>query len=439
LAKLFGTEGIWGTYGHEVTDELAYALGHAVADLLEGEGRSLLIGRDTRVSSEKLERALAAGVVAGGATAATAGVIPAPAVSYLTRVTGAQAGAWVGGAHHAEPHVGMVFLDPNGSLASGEFEAALEHQVNLDPMGPMPEDAPGVPSLPDGQERYLGFLLEGAPRLEGVRVVVDCANGAGFRVAPEAYRRAGAEVVAIGADPDGRNINAGGVAHLEPLQEAVRDARAQAGLAHDGDARRVLLVDEAGGIVDGDQILSILALDAKRSGKLAGDVVVTTVMANVGVVRAMGREGIDVRQAMVGDRYVLEAMHDSGATLGGDPAGAIFLLDRQQMPDGIMAGLRLLGILAGSGAPISEIAAAVRPTTQVVIEVRVNRREALHAHDEVWSALRLIETELGPGGRVLAQVSGTEPLVRVMVEAESDSAARTAAERVAKVIQEALD
>jgi phosphoglucosamine mutase len=287
----------------------------------------------------------------------------------------------------------------------------------------------------DAVEAYLAHLLDGIPDLGGLAVVVDCANGAAAEIAPEAYRRAGAKVTAVAADPDGQNINDGvGSTHPEHVQAALAAAGAAVGLAHDGDADRLLAVDERGQLVDGDVILAVTALDAREHGGLPTGTVVTTVMTNLGFRQAMAEHGIQVEQTAVGDRYVLEAMLAGGHTVGGEQSGHLIFLDRATTGDGLLTGLRLLAVVARTGRPLSELATVMRRLPQVLVNVRVVNRHALDTASAVWRAVSDEEARLGERGRVLVRPSGTEALVRVMVEAETEHEAKAVADRLAAVV-----
>jgi phosphoglucosamine mutase len=440
VGRYFGTDGVRGRFGEDLTTDLASRLGAAVVRVLGSDRRRprVLIGRDTRASGPPLEEALVAGIVAAGGEALRAGILPTPAVAHLVGSYGVDAGAVISASHNPAPDNGIKFFGPDGrklpDAVEEEIEAALEEEADGAAAGPG-----RAVEARDAEERYLAFLLRDAPELSGLRVVVDCANGAAYRTAPEAYRRAGATTIAIFADPDGTNINDGcGSTHPEALQEAVLAHGAHVGLAHDGDADRLIAVDERGEIVDGDQVLAICALDARARGALPGDAVVTTVMANLGFRRAMARAGIRVVETTVGDRAVLEAMVEHGIAIGGEQSGHLIFLDRHTTGDGILTGLRLLGILAASGRPLSALAAVAPRAPQVLLGVPVADRAALPGARPVWDEVRRVEAELGDAGRVLVRASGTEPVVRVMVEASSEDAARTAAERIAKAVREAL-
>jgi phosphoglucosamine mutase len=439
MGKYFGTDGVRGRYGDDLTVDLAASLGHAAALVLaRGHPRPrVLIGRDTRASGEPLEQALIAGIARAGGEALLAGVIPTPAVAHLTHVYDCQAGAVISASHNPAPDNGIKFFGADGrklpDAVEDDIESVLEH-------GDGPDDVPGrAENLTDANERYLAFLQPETLAFNGLRVVVDCANGAAYRVAPEAYRRAGADVIAIAVDPDGSNINDGvGSTHPDPVREVVLAHSANVGIAHDGDADRLIAVDERAKLVDGDQILAICALDAKARGALPGNAVVSTVMANLGFRRAMTNAGIEVIETAVGDRYVLEAMLERGISMGGEQSGHLIFLDYHTTGDGIHTALRLMAVMASSGKPLSELAAVAPRAPQILLNVRDVDRERLDDAPAVWDEVRRVESELGSGGRVLLRASGTEPVVRVMVEATTEDAASAAAERIAKSVRETL-
>jgi phosphoglucosamine mutase len=439
MGKYFGTDGVRGRFGEDLTVELAMSLGHAAAVVL-GRGHRhprVLIGRDTRASGEPLEQALIGGIARAGGEVLLAGVIPTPAVAHLTHVYDCQAGAVISASHNPAPDNGIKFFGPNGmKLPDGvedDIESVLEH-------GDGGDDEPGhAESVGDAEERYLSFLLDRVPSLSGLRVVVDCANGASFHVAPEAYRRAGADVIAFAVDPDGKNINDGvGSTHPERVQEVVVSHDAHIGIAHDGDADRLIAVDERGRLVDGDQILAICALEAQARGALPGNAVVSTIMANLGFRRAMSAAGIEVVETGVGDRYVLEAMVERGIAMGGEQSGHLIFLDRHTTGDGILTALRLLGVMNASGKQLSRLAEAAPRAPQILLNVSDVQKEGLDSASAVWDEVRRVEGELGDKGRVVLRASGTEPVVRVMVEATTEDAASTAAERIAKAVRGSL-
>jgi phosphoglucosamine mutase len=445
VGKLFGTDGVRGLANADLTPELALALGRAAVGVLLAEGSgaparpAVLVGRDPRASGTLLESALVAGILSAGGDVLAAGVVPTPAVAFLTRHFGAAAGAVISASHNAMPDNGIKFFGPEGFKLPDAVEDRIEAALGTDANGaPRPTGA-GVgilrPAADDAVEAYLAHLLEGIPDLDGLEVVVDCANGAAAEIAPEAYRRAGAKVTAVAADPDGHNINDGvGSTHPEHVQAALARTGARVGLAHDGDADRLLAVDEHGTLVDGDVILAICALDARDRDDLPTNTVVTTVMTNLGFRQAMDHHGIAVTQTAVGDRYVLEAMRAGGHTLGGEQSGHLIFLDRATTGDGLLTGLRLLSVVARTGQSLSELATVMRRLPQVLVNVRVADRHALEGAAAVWQAVEQEQGRLGDRGRVLVRPSGTEALVRVMVEAETQEEATATADRLAAVV-----
>jgi phosphoglucosamine mutase len=447
LGKYFGTDGVRGRANADLTPELALALGRAAVGALRatqpGAGAPLVVvGRDPRASGQLLESALVAGICSAGGDALLVGVVPTPAVAFLTRHYGAAAGAVISASHNPMPDNGIKFFGPEGFKLPDALEERIEGALGAaDQAAPRPVagEVGRVREAADAVEAYLAHLLDGVPDLGGLRVVVDCANGAAATVAPEAYRRAGADVTAVAAEPDGENINAGvGSTHPEHVQEAVGLVQAHVGLAHDGDADRLIAVDERGALVDGDVILAVASLDERARDRLPTGTVVTTVMTNLGFRQAMASHGIEVVQTAVGDRYVLEAMRAGGHTLGGEQSGHIIFLDRATTGDGVLTALRLLAIMARTGQPLSELAKVMRRLPQVLVNVRVADRDGLAGSAAVTSAVAAAEAALGDRGRVLVRASGTEPLVRVMVEAETEEGARVVAERLAEVVSDQL-
>jgi phosphoglucosamine mutase len=447
LGKYFGTDGVRGRANADLTPELALALGRAAVGALRatqaGGGAPLVVvGRDPRASGRLLESALVAGICSAGGDALLVGVVPTPAVAFLTRHYGAAAGAVISASHNPMPDNGIKFFGPEGFKLPDALEERIEGALGAaDQAAPRPVagEVGRVREAADAVEAYLAHLLDGIPDLGGLRVVVDCANGAAATVAPEAYRRAGADVTAVAAEPDGENINAGvGSTHPEHVQAAVRRMNAHAGLAHDGDADRLIAVDERGELVDGDVILAVAALDERARDRLPTGTVVTTVMTNLGFRQAMASHGVEVVQTAVGDRYVLEAMRAGGHTLGGEQSGHIIFLDRATTGDGLLTALRLLAIMARTGRPLSDLAKVMRRLPQVLINVRVADRDGLTSSAAVTSAVAAAQATLGDRGRVLVRASGTEPLVRVMVEAETEAGARAVAERLAEVVGDQL-
>jgi phosphoglucosamine mutase len=448
LGKYFGTDGVRGRANADLTPELALALGRAAVGALRatqadgGDAPLVVVGRDPRASGRLLESALVAGICSAGGDALLVGVVPTPAVAFLTRHYGAAAGAVISASHNPMPDNGIKFFGPEGFKLPDALEERIEGALGAaDQAAPRPVagEVGRVREAADAVEAYLAHLLDGIPDLGGLRVVVDCANGAAATVAPEAYRRAGADVTAVAAEPDGENINAGvGSTHPEHVQAAVRRMNAHAGLAHDGDADRLIAVDERGELVDGDVILAVAALDERARDRLPTGTVVTTVMTNLGFRQAMASHGVEVVQTAVGDRYVLEAMRAGGHTLGGEQSGHIIFLDRATTGDGVLTALRLLAIMARTGQPLSDLAKVMRRLPQVLINVRVADRDGLTSSAAVIRAVAAAEAALGDRGRVLVRASGTEPLVRVMVEAETEAGARAVAERLAEVVGDQL-
>jgi phosphoglucosamine mutase len=438
MGQLFGTDGIRGVANTELTPELVVGLGRAVIRTLreEGIGRPrILVGRDPRASGEMLEAALVAGLTSAGGDVITVGVIPTPGVAYLTARTDAHSGAVISASHNPVGDNGIKFFGPDGyKLTDAEEERVEELLQRTD------EDRPTGPHIgrlrPQEQlvDAYVDHLVAAAPQgLDGLRVVVDCANGAASYVAPEVLRRIGCDVLAIHAVPDGTNINAGcGSTHPEVVAAAVVEHGADLGFAHDGDADRLIAVDHAGALVDGDAILAILA--QRRHDAEGLDAVVTTVMTNLGFTRAMEALGIHVLQTPVGDRYVLEAMRGGGHPLGGEQSGHVILADLATTGDGVLTAVQLLRAIAESGKPLAELATVMQRLPQVLVNVRGVDRDRLAAAEVLWKAVEAEEAALAGAGRVLVRASGTEPLIRVMVEANTPDRAQAVADRLAAIV-----
>lgn len=444
MARLFGTDGVRGVAGRDLTAALALELSVAAARVLtrggNGERPKAVVGRDPRASGEFLEAAVVAGLASTGVDVVRVGVLPTPAVAHLTGELGADFGVMLSASHNPAPDNGIKFFARGGQKLEDALEEEIEGMLGV-PSTPAVGDLVGrVTDARDGAERYIEHVLASLPHsLKGLKVVVDCANGASALVAPEALRRAGAEVVVIGDRPDGHNINEGcGSTHLEVLQEAVRLHGADAGIANDGDADRCLAVDAEGRVVDGDQILAILATEAKDAGKLAQDTLVVTVMSNLGLKLAMGREGITVVETAVGDRYVLEEMKRGGFGLGGEQSGHVILLEHATTGDGVLTGLHLLAAMAHREQGLAELAKVMTRLPQVLINVPDVDKARAKDSEELAAAVRAAEEELGETGRVLIRPSGTEPKVRVMVEAPEQEQATAVAERLAAVVRSAL-
>jgi phosphoglucosamine mutase len=444
MAKLFGTDGVRGVANRDLTPELAFALGRAAVSAL-GDGRpTIVIGRDTRASGEMLEAAFAAGVCSAGGDVVRAGVIPTPGVAFLTAELGATAGVVVSASHNPPEDNGIKFFGAGGRKLPDAAEAEIERRVLQGGDGGERPQGGAVGRIRDQRDgvagRYLAHLADAAEgTLDGMRVVVDCAHGAASELAPELLGKLGAEVHAIGNAPDGTNINVGcGATHPEVVAEAVVELGADAGVAHDGDADRAILVDAEGRIVDGDHILAAAAVALHEAGRLTKDTVVSTVMANLGFRRAMEEARITVLETSVGDRYVLEEMHRSGAVLGGEQSGHIVFLEKATTGDGLLTATWFLALARRTGRTVAELASVVRKYPQVLVAVPVGDREALERASTVWEAVRKAEDALGAGGRVLVRASGTEPVVRVMVEAETEEAARGHADAISEVVRTSL-
>jgi phosphoglucosamine mutase len=437
LSRLFGTDGVRGRAGDVLTPELALALARSAAAALHtGGGRPVVVvGRDTRPSGPVLEAAAAAGFASAGCDVRLLGVVPTPAVAHACATGAADLGLMISASHNPMPDNGLKLFGPGGHKLPDAVEDEVEAGMAAEGPRPVGLDLGTVEPAPASwREAYAGDLLASveAP-LAGLRVVVDCAQGAASDLAPEVYRRAGADVVAIFADGDGAHINdACGATHLEALQAAVVAHGADLGLAHDGDADRCLAVDASGAVVDGDRILAVCALGLRERGLLTTGTVVATVMSNLGFVQAMQAAGIAVVQTAVGDRYVLDAMRAGGHAVGGEQSGHVVFGDAATTGDGLRTGLALLGRVAATGRSLADLASVVTVLPQVLLNVRADRGRAAAA--DVVAAVEQEERALAGTGRVLLRPSGTEPVVRVMVEAPGDAQARAVAERLAAVV-----
>jgi phosphoglucosamine mutase len=442
VRRLFGTDGVRGLANGDLTPELALAVAGAAVRVLVARGADsarplAVVGRDPRASGEMLEAAVVAGLTSAGADVLRVGVLPTPAVAHLTADYGADLGVVLSASHNPMPDNGIKLFARGGHKLTDEVESDIESAIEVGPaIRPTAELVGRVRDADDATERYLGHLLGAVPQpLEGVHVVVDCAHGAAAAVAPELYRRAGARVTAIAARPDGLNINDGvGSTHLDGLVTAVRQCGADLGIAHDGDADRCLAVDGTGALVDGDQILAVCALSLREAGRLARDTVVATVMSNLGFHHAMRDAGIAVLTTAVGDRYLLEALRANRLSLGGEQSGHVVFADSATTGDGLLTALHLMARIAESGESLLGLASVVRRLPQVLVNVPVTDRGSACTSELVAVAVAQAEAELGDEGRVLLRPSGTEPLVRVMVEAASQAEAEAIATRLAKVV-----
>ncbi|MCR4426845.1 MAG: phosphoglucosamine mutase [Firmicutes bacterium] len=447
MGTLFGTDGVRDVANGRLTPELAFKLGRAGAASIRGRGRkpAVVIGSDTRLSSGMLEAAVVAGVTSAGADALRAGVIPTPAVAHLTVALGADAGVVISASHNPAEYNGVKFFGPDGFKLADETEAEIESRVLSTEFGcaddglPRPTGAEigSVTQIEDAAGRYVAFAIGTAKvRLDGLRVVVDCANGASCKTTPQAFRALGAEVVVMNDSPDGWNINRGcGSIHPEALARAVREHGADLGFAHDGDADRVIAADACGDTIDGDQIMAVCAKHMAQTGRLAGRAIVATPYSNLGLTQAMRDLGCDVVIAQAGDRYVLEEMRKRGLALGGEQSGHVIFLDRASTGDGLITALELSSIVVSEGKPLHELAKIMVRYPQVMVNVRVSRKDEYHGNEPIEAALRHARETLGDTGRIVVRPSGTEPLVRVMGEARDREVVERVVNEVAEVIR----
>jgi phosphoglucosamine mutase len=447
LTLKFGTDGLRGVANAELTPELVLALGRAAARVVPAP--EFIVGRDTRLSGPLLQAALAAGLASEGVRVADVGVIPTPGLAWLSATRQVPA-AMISASHNPFPDNGVKLFGSGGTKLSDPVERALETELGrlvAEPTAPVTRAVVGGsvgridadPAAVDQYSDHLVASLDGR-RLDGLRCVLDCASGAASRVAPSVLARLGADVSVIADAPDGTNINDGcGSTHPEGLQRAVVAAGADVGLAFDGDADRVLAVDHAGTLVDGDHLMALFAVDLLERGLLASDTVVVTVMTNLGMLLALEARGIRVCQTQVGDRHVLVAIEEGGYTLGGEQSGHIIFRQLATTGDGILTGLQLLDLLRRRGRPLAELAGeAMTRLPQELVSVAVPRPDQLASAEAVWEEVAAVEAELGRAGRVLLRASGTEPVVRVMVEAQSAEQARAAVDRLCRIVRRQL-
>ncbi|HWH00186.1 MAG TPA: phosphoglucosamine mutase [Pilimelia sp.] len=452
MGQLFGTDGVRGRANADLTPELAMAVAVAAAHTLAERDRShpplAVVGRDPRASGEMLEAAVVAGLASAGAHVLRVGVLPTPAVAFLVDDVRADLGVMLSASHNPMPDNGIKLFAAGGHKLPDEVERQIEAAVLANAGGgagtggwqrPTGAGIGRVRDLADGADRYVKHLLGALTHpLDGLRVVVDCAHGAAYEVAARTYREAGADVIPIHAAPDGLNINDGcGSTHLAPVRAAVVAHGAHLGLALDGDADRCLAVSADGAEVDGDQILAVLALAMREAGTLTDDTLVATVMSNLGLRLAMSAAGIRLLETRVGDRYVLEELYRGKLALGGEQSGHVVLPAHATTGDGVLTGLLLMARMAATGRPLAELAAVVTKLPQVLVNVPVADRTAGAGAPEVLAAVAQAEAELAGTGRVLLRPSGTEPLVRVMVEARTEETARAVAERIAALVRTA--
>ncbi len=440
--RLFGTDGVRGIANVDLTPELAFRLGRAAASVLGAQRRGhFLIGRDTRVSGLMLEAALTAAICSVGSNVLRGGILPTPAVAYLAQLHAATAGIVISASHNPVEDNGIKFFAHDGFKLPDAVEDQIEASLNRDdlprPRGPL---VGGAEDLLDARDVYVDYLCGmGTAPLAGLRVLVDCAWGAAWAVAPALWRRLGATVIPINARPDGGQINVGcGSTHPEVLQRAALEHGVDVGFAHDGDADRVIAVDETGRIIDGDAIMGVCALHLHRLGRLAGSRVVATVMSNLGLEVALHRAGVTLDRTAVGDRYVLERMREMGATLGGEQSGHVIFLEHATTGDGLLTAVQMVNVMMETNKRLSELAAPIERYPQVLRNVAVANRDSFSGQAKIQEAIADVERTLGGRGRVLVRPSGTEPLVRVMVEAEDLDEAQALAGQLAGVIAQTL-
>jgi phosphoglucosamine mutase len=447
--SLFGTDGVRGTANvHPMTAEMAMSLGQAIAHVFyeTGEERPrIIIGKDTRLSGYLFEDALAAGICSMGVDVIMVGPMPTPGMAFLTADMRCHAGAMISASHNPYQDNGIKFFSKDGFKLPDAIEQRIEELIGSGALAGLrahPESIGRAKRIDDVTGRYVVFLKKTFPRdlsLDGVRVVLDCANGAAYKVGPTVLRELGAEVFALGVSPNGRNINDGcGSLFPEKTAAKVREVRADVGIALDGDADRALLVDENGETVDGDALLALFAADLQDRGVLRGDKVVATVMSNLGLEKALEARGLGLLRTQVGDRYVVEAMRAGGHALGGEQSGHIVFLDHNTTGDGLITALQTLAIMGRSGRQLSELTASFERYPQVLINVPVSEKKPIEALPELQAVIRRIEAELADRGRVLIRYSGTEPKARIMVEGADEAKVSAYARELAETLQRSV-
>ncbi len=446
MSRLFGTDGVRGLANGLLTAELALSLAQAAAVVLghdqmaDGKRPRAVIARDPRASGEFIAAAVDAGLASAGVDVYDAGVLPTPAAAFLIADLGADFGVMISASHNPAPDNGIKFFARGGQKLPDEVEDAIEAQLECEAFRPVGIGVGRIQRFADAEDRYVVHLLSTLPhRLDGLKVVLDCAHGAASGCSPQVFKDAGAEVLVIGAEPDGLNINDGvGSTHMQQLQAAVVAHGADLGIAHDGDADRCLAVDHEGTVVDGDQIMAILALALKEAGKLRDDVLVATVMSNLGLKIALREAGISLRETGVGDRYVLEEMRNGGYSLGGEQSGHVIFADYATTGDGVLTGLQLAAQVTRTGRSLKELAGVMTKLPQLMINVEGVDKQRAKTDEGVSAAVAKAERELGETGRVLLRPSGTEALVRVMVEAGDMDTATRICQDLAAVVESRL-
>lgn len=443
MTRLFGTDGVRGLANGLITAEVALGLAQAAAVVLghrqvpSGKRPVAVVARDPRISGDFISAAVEAGLASSGVDVFDAGILPTPAAAFLVADLEADFGVMISASHNAAPDNGIKFLARGGQKLDDALEDAIEAEMQEPSLRPTGSEVGRIKRFADAEDRYVVHLLQTLPnRLDGIKVVLDCAHGAASGCSPQVFADAGAEVVVIGADPDGVNINDGyGSTHLGALQAAVLEHGADLGIAHDGDADRCLAVDAEGSIVDGDQIMAIMAVAMKASGELKDDALVATVMSNLGLKLALREAGISIRETGVGDRYVLEAMREGGYSLGGEQSGHVIFSKYATTGDGVLTGLQLAAQVAKTGCSLKQLASIMDKLPQVLINVKNVDKTAAATNDAVRQAVIDAQEKLGETGRVLLRPSGTEPLVRVMVEAADMDTAQAVAAKLAAVVE----
>lgn len=439
----FGTDGIRGQVGDEpMTVDFALRLASAAAKVLAPRGGSALIGKDTRLSGYMFESALEAGFVAAGMDALLLGPLPTPGIAYLTQRFGADVGVVISASHNPFFDNGIKFFDANGTKLSDEVEAEIERYLAQPAMTRESSSLGRAKRVDSSRVKYQEFCASTLPAgldLAGLKIAIDCAHGAAYKVAPRILSELEAEIIPIGCSPNGKNINDGcGALHPELLQTTVKGVGADAGIALDGDGDRVVMVDSDGRLVDGDQILYVVARARHRDSVLRGPVV-GTVMSNLGLERALVADGIDFRRAKVGDRYVLAMLQEMGGTIGGETSGHVICLDKTTTGDGIITALQVLAIIKQSGMSLADLTAGMTKYPQKMVNVRVSQKIDPEASTEVQQGVRAVESELGDRGRVVLRPSGTEPVIRVMVEGQDGPEVERLAQQLAEVVKEAAE
>ena len=451
MSSLFGTDGVRGLANHELTADLALHLAQAASQVLtqgrhadevrrEGRKPRAIVARDPRISGEFLAAAVSAGLASSGIDVLDAGILPTPAAAFLVKDIRADFGVMISASHNHAADNGIKFFSYGGTKLPDIVEQRIEKALTGPKLLPTGGGVGRIRRFADAEDRYVLHLLATVNQsLAGLHVVIDCANGAAAGISPRAFNAAGAQVTVIGSDPDGLNINEGcGSTDLALLHKTVVDSGADRGIAHDGDADRCLAVDAAGNVIDGDHIMAILAVSLNRQGKLAHSTVVATVMSNLGLELALESHGISLRRSPVGDRYVLEDMESGNYNFGGEQSGHIIFADHSTTGDGLLTGLQLAAEMASTGKTIAELAAVMTALPQILVNVAGVDLSKLDSDSPIAELVTELETELGDTGRILLRPSGTEPLVRVMVEAATQDHAESVATRISDLVRERL-